>query len=257
MCAIDAAGVSQPVAGIAAPYNHGAACITSGPHGRVEVARRRSVLCIGCDPRISVWNVLTAAVRWSGKGLAAPNDHLRPGPNGGVKFAAVWRDVTGGGPAVSNRIIPSADVWEVKVLVSAAPNNHFRGRPDSGMQSSRGGRINGGGRTPAIAGRVISPSGVKRIAIKILPAPDDHLAACPYGRVVYPGIRRIRINGSPNVCSWIVCCARIQETKIAGASPDDHFAAGPHGGVKGPGQRRDAGCSSPGVRSGVVSCAAV
>ena len=68
----------------------------------------------------------------------------------------------------------------------AAPDDHFKARPDCRVTSRATGRIGGAGGYPTVRTRIVSPAGVQRGVIGSSSAPDNHLGTSPDGSMRAP-----------------------------------------------------------------------
>src|SRR5437016_4439734 len=162
--------------------------------------------------------------------VAAPDDHLVPGPHRGMANTRRRRVFGWKRFPDSSDWIKAGGVGLIRAtlkpqkVVHSPKNNHFTAGPYGGVAGSTG-RI-GGSRDPGICCRAISPACVyPRIFLKNRSAsPDDHFVARPNRGRAQARVRSIvRAGAGPGICIGMVASAG-EGTAI----PKDHLLSRPN-----------------------------
>ena len=108
----------------------------------------------------------------------APDNHFPVGPHCCVRVSGSGRIASVRGcPTIRARIVSSADV-QVLAIVISAPDNHFRAGPDCRMIVSECGRVGRAGGCPSVTVGIVFAASIQSVDA-IEPAPHDHFTAGP------------------------------------------------------------------------------
>ena len=111
---------------------------------------------------------------------AAPNQHLRASPDGGMPEPRLWCiGETHRLPRIRCKMIPSACV-DISRLCCSSPDEHHFAVPHGGVSTARTRRAFSGHRQPNACLGGVNRSCLHRHLGRIQPAPDDELCACPH-----------------------------------------------------------------------------
>ena len=153
-----------------------------------------------------------------------------------MEVAGGGRDVGGDRrPRVDRRIVTTAVICRNQGAArvgDSAPDDHFRPRPNSGVEPAHGWRAAGVDGRPEIGRRAIA-SAVAHVTTGTNSAPDNHLAARPHrGMEGSRGRRAVRVERRPGAGYRVVTRSVTEINARCVSAPNQHFAARPLCAVK-------------------------
>jgi hypothetical protein len=127
----------------------------------VRLSSRGRIRYRGLRPRIRARDVLAAAVQVvEVVALSAPRNHLCSGPNRGVIYSAVGRNIGRRCPTVSYRVVFPARARKVKIIIFSAPHDHLSCGPNRRVKFPGRWCVSNSCDCPAIRERIVSSAGV-------------------------------------------------------------------------------------------------
>ena len=196
----------------------------------------------GC-PTVGARIVSSAGIEIGGTALhvissaSAPDDHFTASRNCYVPKSS-QRRASGADrcPTVGARIVSSARIQGVAVIVNSAPDDHFAASQHREVTPSAVRRTKGVSRGPTVGDGVVPPARVKtgRWRELMRAAPNDHFAASPHRRVKASAVRRTKgVSRGPTVRDGVVPPASVKPSlwearEAMKTAPDNHFATGPY-----------------------------